>query len=363
MKGQKVFRLSRQAYILAAVTAAVLVFMLILIFSGSKDGQLTMYYSPSQGGAVVIENGKLSDEIVPGKSISCTRYSIDNDAAAVLMADGVSYSLYKVNGSKVKKIASDCTSEFVYTYSKDRLVYKDAKGNLYRDKALIDDGVTAFAVSPDGASVIYVKPVENIETLCLYNKGKITVVGEGFTPVAVNPDGTELYVITNDNSFCIIASDGTMKSKLTSDVVAGSVVFSEDFSSVIFSDGEYTYISVEGKSRVRLMPGIAKPTDGNIPEIRLDSAGNSSMMASSLSEEFYLADNGDGTFSICYADAEFARKDVASQVKKSIVTGDKTLTYLDAQGRIYSYNGKESELALSGAVDFRLPQKTDISIL
>ena len=81
------------------------------------------------------------------------------------------------------------------------------------------------------------------------------------------------------------------------------------------------------------------------------------MMESTLSEEFYIADNGDGTFSICYVDEELARKDIASQVKKSIVTGDKTLTYLDTQGRIYSYNGKESELALSGAVDFQSTSK------
>lgn len=353
MKGKKVFRLSKQAYICAAAVLIVFLAVLSVLLLSGNNGEILMYYSPAERGAVIISDGDNTGNIVSGSGISCVRYNSDNTAAAVLMSDGASYSLYNVKSGKAKKLADNCTSEIVYSYEKNRVVYKDVNGVLYRDRTQIDDSVVSFAVSPDAVSVAYVKSIDGADKLCIYTKNRITEVGEGYIPVAVSSDGEDIYVITSDGSFCIIRPDGTMKSKLSSAVISDSFVFSEDFSSVVFSDGDYTYLSVEGKSRVRLAPGKAEPVYEGIAELRLDSAGNSVIINSTLLEKFYCADNGDGTYSLCYIDADAVRTEISDKVRKYIVTDEDMLAYLDTQGRIYDYNGKESELAISGAVDFQ----------
>lgn len=357
MKGQKVFRFSKRVYIyLALIAAAVAAVAFILIFRGN-NGQISLYYSPSQNGAIILNDGENTGKIVSGKSISCVRYNSDSTACAVLMSDGATYSLHTVKGGKSRKLADNCTSEIVISYKGSRVVYLDASDTLYRDKAVIDESVKSFAVSPDASAVIYVKSQEDGDKLYLYIKGKSTAVGDGYTPVAVSSDGEYIYVLTGDNSFCILSPDGTMKSKLCSDMVSDSFLFSEDFSAVVFSDGDYTYMSAEGKSRVRLVPGVAKPSVPDTQELRLDSAGNSRIVGSALTDVFYSSENGNGTSALFYVHEDGTRTDIAASAKKFTVTDDDMLTYLDAQGRIYAYNGKESELVISGAGDFQATSK------
>ncbi len=357
MKGKKVFRLSRRAYIFAAAAVVIILAVLSVLFAVENNGEIALYYSPARNGAVIISDGENTGNTIPGKGISCVRYNADSTAAAVLMSDGASYSLYKVKYGKAKKLADNCTSEIVYSYEKNHIVYRNTDGVLYRDKTKIDDSVISFAVSTDAASVAYVKVVDNTNKLFVSTKGKITEIGEGYTPVAVSSEGEDIYVVTADRSFCILNPDGTMKSKLSSGVLENSFVFSEDFTTVIFSDGEYTYQSVEGKTRIRLAEGNAKPVSEKTVELRLDSAGNSVIMNSTLVEEFYCADNGDGTFSLTYIDKDCARKDIVNQARKYIITDDDMLSYLDTQGRIYAYNGNDNELVISGAVDFQATEK------
>lgn len=353
MKAQKVFRFNKRfyTYIITAVILIAVVFTLPVIRKDEK--RISLFYSPSENGTVVLLNGKDSGKTVPGNSISCVRYNSDSSACAVLMSDGASYSLYTVRNKNITHISDNCTSDFIFSFNGKNVIYMTTDGYLYSGKNLLDESVSSFAVSPDCSSVIYMKKEDNTNNLYLNFNGKTSFVNSNYTPLAVSDNGKDLYVLSSDNSLCILNADGTMKSKLCSEVHADSFLFSENLNSIIFSDSEYTYVSVEGKSKIRLVPGKAKPVLTNQNENRLNSSGTALICDNhELTELFYSADNDNGTSELFFIDKDYNRADIAGSVKKFIVTGDENLTYLDSMGKIYKYNGTISELVVSGASNF-----------
>lgn len=319
----------------------------------SKDEKrIMLMYSPSENGAVVLSDGELTGKTASGKGISKVIHNSDNTACAVLMSEGASYSLYTVKHNSVKKLSEDGTSDFVFSFKGKKTVYATQDGQLYSDKKLISDSVSAFAVSPDCSAVLFSKPEENTSRLYLFSKGKVTYINENYIPLAVSSDGKLLYVLSGDNSLFILNSDGTMKSKLCSGAYPESFSFSSDLKRIVFSDGEYTYISEEGKSRVRLVPGVAKPVTISGKESRLNSAGTAFVCDSKdLTEIFYCVAAADGLNDLYYVNEDFSRLDAAQSVKKYIITGKDSMTYLDNMGKIYKFDGV-SELVVSGASDF-----------
>lgn len=353
MKGQKVFRLNKRFY--TYITAAVMLIAIFLTFFILIKGEsrVLLMYSPSENGAVVLLNGEETGKIVPGNGISRVRYNSDSTACAVLMSDGASYSLYTVKYKNVEKIADNCSSDFVFSFNGKNVVYMTADGYLYSGKKLIDESVSYFAVSPDCSAVIFSKKEDDVNKLYLNLNGKTTFVNENYTPLAVSGNGKFLYVLSADNSLCVLNTDGTMKSKLCSGVQTDFFWFSDDLNSIVFSDSEYTYISVEGKSRTRIVPGKAKPATDSTEEKRLNSLGTAFICDSSeLTGLFYSADDNNGSSALFYVDEDCSRIDVAPSVKKFVITGKDKLTYLDSMGKIYEFNGNISELIVSGASDF-----------
>lgn len=353
MKGQKVFRFNKRFYTYIAITVILIavIFTLPIISKGEK--RISLFYSPSENGSVVLLNGKDSGKTVPGNSISCVRYNSDSTACAVLMSDGASYSLYTVRNKNISHIADDCTNNFVFSFNGKNVVYMTTDGYLYNGKNLIDESVSSFAVSPGCSAVIFSKKEDNANRLYLNFNGKTTFINTNYTPLAVSDDGKNLYVLSADDSLCILNADGTIKSKLCSGVQPDYFLFSKNLGSIVFSDSEYTYISVEGKSKTRLIPGKAKPILPNQNENRLNSSGSALICDSrELTELFYSADNDNGTSELFFIDKDCSRADIAGSVKKFVVTGDENLTYLDSMGKIYKYNGTISELVVSGASNF-----------
>lgn len=353
MKGKKVFRFNKRFYIYVIISVLLITVIAASFVLFRKEGRISLFYSPSENGAVVLLNGEDTGKIVPGNSISCVRYNSDSTACAVLMSDGASYSLYTVKHKTVEKVMENCTSDFVCSFNGKNVVYMTSDGSLYSGNKLIDESVSSFAVSPDCSAVIFSKNEDNTDNLYLNIKGKTTFVNKNYTPVAVSENGKDLYVLSGDNSLCILNADGSMKSKLCSGVQTDFFCFSSDLQSIVFSDSEYTYISVEGKSRTRLIPGKASPALNGIQENRLNSFGTSFICdKAELTGIFYSADNIDGTSALFYVDKDFSRSDIAESVKKYVVTGKEKLTYLDSMGKIYEYSGKTAELVVSGASDF-----------
>lgn len=349
MKAKKVFRLNKNFYILVFVAVAVIV-AAFFIFNAPKKGEISLYYSPEKGGAVVFSDGKATGDVIKCMGISSIRFNGEKTNASVLVSQGADYSLYGVSSNKVKKIADNCTSNYIQSFSGNVCVYLDAEDCLYSGSSLISEDVDSFAVSTDCSKVIYNKTEDEIKKLYFYSDGKSSFVAEGYTPVAVTDDGESIYVLSSDGSFCILSRNGAMTSKLCSDVKADKIVFSVDLNNVVFSDGEYTYISVQGKSKTRLIAGVAEPLGQT--EYRLGSGGKAVMVSDDdLCSLFYGAENYNGTKALFYIDGDCNRTDIAEAVKKTVVTGDNTAVYLDSQGKIYEYDGKDAVLIISGASD------------
>lgn len=353
MKAQKVFRFNKRfyTYIITTIVLTAVIFALAILGKGEK--RISLFYSPAENGTVVLLNGSDSGKTVPGNSISCVRYNSDSTAGAVLMSDGASYSLYTVRNKNILHMSDNCTSDFVFSFKGRNVVYRTNNSNLFNGKKMIDEDVTSFAVSPRCSAVIFSKKEDNINKLYLSINGKTSFVTTNYTPIAVSDNGKDLYVLSADNSLCILNSDGTMKSKICSGVQTDYFLFSDNLDSIIFSDNEYTYISVEGKSKTRLIPGKAKPVLKNQNENRLNSSGSAVICdISDLTDLFYSATNNDNTSALFFVNKDFSRTDIAESVKKFVVTGDESLTYLDSMGKIYKYNGTISELVVSGASNF-----------
>ncbi len=358
MKGKKVFRLNKRLYIYFIIVFVLVSSALVAIISCSGNGRISLFYSPGKNAAVVLSNGENTGNTVPGKSISCVRYNSDSTSCSVLMSDGATYSLYSVNSKKVVKITDNCTSNVVHSYNGRNSVYITSYGNLYAGKNMIAESVELFAVSSDCSVVLFVKNEENSKKLYLYKGGKTTFVNEGYTPLAVSDDGKYLYVLSGDNSLFILNPDGTMKSKLCSGVQTNAIWFSEDLLSVIFSDGAYTYISNEGKSRVRLVPGNAAPVFPGAEVIRLNSSGTAFICADNdFADIFYSCFNEDGTQALYYIKDDYSRTDIADSVKKFVITGDERMSYLDVTGRLCRYDGGISEQIANDVIDFEATAK------
>lgn len=358
MKGKKVFRLNKRLYIYFVAAFVLIASVLVAIVSSSGNGRISLFYSPEKNAAVVLTNGTDTDNTVPGKSISCIRYNSDSTSCSVLMSDGATYSLYSVNSKRVVKITDSCTSNVVHSYNGRNSVYITSYGNLYSGKNMIAESVDSFAVSSDCSVVLFVKNEENSKKLYLYKGGKTTYVNEGYTPLAVSDDGKYLYVLSGDNSLFILNPDGTMKSKLCSDVQTNAIWFSDDLLSVVFSDGAYTYISHDGGSRVRLAPGNAAPVFPETEVVRLNSSGTAFICSDNdFADIFYSCFNEDGTKTIYFIKDDYSRTDVADSVKKYVITDKDRMTYLDSTGKIYRYNGAISEQIADGAKDFEATSK------
>ena len=358
MKGKKVFRLNKRLYIYFFVVFVLIVLAFAALVSRSGNCHISLFYSPEKNAAVVLADGENTGNLVPGKSISCVRYNSDSTSCSVLMSDGATYSLYSVSTKKVEKITDSCTSNVVHSYDGKISVYITADGNLYCGKNMISESAESFAVSSDCSVVLFVKNDQHGKKLYLYKGGKTTYVNEGYTPLTVSDDGKYLYVVSGDNSLFILNPDGTMKSKLCSGVLTNTIWFSDDLLSVVFSDGAYTYISQEGKSRVRLAPGNVAPVFAQAEAIRLNSEGTAFICADKdMADIFYSRFNDDGSKALFYINEDYSRADIADSVKKYIITDDDRIAYLDSAGKIYRYDGAISEQIADGAKDFEATTK------
>lgn len=339
----------------ALILIAVTVFFLI----SDKSGYLTFWYSPSERAAVVFTDDKMQETGLPGSGVSNIKYNGAHDAAAVLMSDDTAYTLFGVCGGKSAEIIKNSTNNFLVSYAGKTVAYTNAEGQLFlgsltgKNGKEIAESVPDFALSPNGKTVLYAKNEENTQKLYVYSGGKSTLIADNYTPLAVSDDLNYLYVLSFDDSLCILNTDGTMKAKLCSGVRTDSFYFSYDMKSVVFSDSSYSYVSHEGKSRVRLIPGKAAPVFADGCNVSGNTQGNAVIVNDEdLSGLFYVskdAENGDVLFFITASDERIS---VSDGVKKYVLTGKNSAVYMNVQGSIYSFDGSESVLVVSGARSF-----------
>ncbi|MCD7775056.1 MAG: hypothetical protein LUH40_05715 [Clostridiales bacterium] len=358
-----VIKLNKKTIAPIAVLAVIVV--LVVIFSAAgvseKKSEVNLFYSPEENGAVFFEDDKISSDVIPAASVSVVKYSEDKSSCCILAAVGSSYNLYYVKNGEYTLICEGAANRFAIDYTGSTAIFYDNSGTLKRYTASggkireIASGSDKFAVSPDGESIIYNVNESGTDTLYLYRNGSSTEIGTGYTPVAVSDSCKYIYVIGNsDNSLCVLDSGGSMKSKLCTDISAGTVMFSEDIKTVVFSDGEYTYMSDEGKSRVRFCEGQASPVVNESFSVTCDSENTARIYSSeNLCDMYYSVSNNDGTSVLFYIDKNGERTDIDEMAENMIVTDKNEIIFLNSGGTVCSFSkGSLSEL-VSGAADVR----------
>lgn len=334
-----------------AVIAVLAVAILIACLRPDKE-VISLFYSPGQSGVLVFSDDQYSGEVLPGKGVSSFRFSGGSSSCTVLIPDGGSYKLYYTDGEQHTVVAGNSTNNYVIAYSGSAVVYTDSVGVLYRyDTAkkkteTLSDGADRFAVSPDGSRILFTKTGEGKSVLYLYEKGSATCIGEQYTPLAVSDDASYIYALSADNSLCLLKRDGTMLSKLCSQVNPSSAFcFSSDVSSVVFSDASYTYISHEGKSRIRIISGVAEPALQS--HAVCDSYGVSYVYDDDDLTDIIYASHGatDVLFSLTKGNE---RVDINNSVVQFSEAGEDSLVYISDQGRLYLWRGEESEAIADG---------------
>ncbi|MBR5496608.1 MAG: hypothetical protein IKV76_01325, partial [Clostridia bacterium] len=170
-----------------------------------------------------------------------------------------------------------------------------------------------------------------------------------YTPLAVSDDGEFIFALKSDNSLYVLDKNGNVTSKICSGVSADKFYITSDMKSIVFNDGSYTYISQNGKSRVRLIPHKAAPVFSGV-QVAVDS-GSLTVVVSSLTDIFYSAADENGSCSLFYIDKNFNRTDVAGNVTRFIQTGTQNIVYLATDGKIIRYEKGRIETVASGAAD------------
>lgn len=352
---KKVFLLKKK-YIIAAAVSVIVIFIIVLAaLSGSSADSISLFYSGAETGAVVVLGDREADFVLSGKSVASVRYSENKECAAVLMSDAASYTLYHTDGKKYSKLES-CTNDYVISLDGSKVMFCDSSGGLYifdvkkNKSVLVDKRVNKFCLSPSGTSAVYTKTVDSVENLYIYSGSKSQQIADGYIPLAVSDDLGYIYVLKSDDSLYMLDKSGNVTSKICSGVSSDKFFFSGDMKDVVFSDGSYTYISHEGKSRVRLIPHKAAPSQTATAEVFCDS-GSLSSVYDSLTDIFYYSVDENGTRTLFFIDNSSGRTDVAGNVTEYYFTGKESLVYIDADGKIYRYEKGEATLVISGASD------------
>ena len=355
--GKKVFIMKPRVYIYSVSFLLAAVLLLTAVFSIDLRKEISFYYSPSQTGAVVLCGDKVLRDVVPGNSVARVRYCEDKVSGAVLMSEGSSYSLYYVTDNSVDRIADNCTSNFVMSHNGDTVVYIAADGFLYRTDTsrlktvTVDENAEALAVSPDGSKMLYSKKTDNISKLYLYADGESVYIADNYIPIAVSDDSSLIYVLSADNSLYLLNVDGTVRSRICSETDTGIFCFSSDVSSVVFSDGSYTYISETGKSKVRLIPGKAVPVYISSVASLCNSSGTVYIYPEKqLTELLYVNADGVQDYSLYYINKNMKRNDIAAGVVNYTLTG-KGIIYLKSDGEVCSFRKNKNNVICSGASD------------
>ncbi len=354
---KKVFILKKQVYIYATAIILAVVLLFTAVFGINTDNELVFYYSPSENGAVILSGDSMLREIIPGKSVARVRYCENKVSCAVLMSEGSAYSLYYVAGKSVDVISDDCTSDYVFANSGNSIAYIAGDGYLYfydtakKKSVKVDENVITVAVSPDGSRLLYSKSEGNITKLCIYNSRKTVHVADNYIPLAVSDDASMIYVLSNDNALYVLDIGGNVKSKLCTDCDTGIFCFSENVKTILFTDGKYSYISDEGKSRVRIAPGKAVPAYLTSESSICNSSGNVYIYSEKdLTQRVYVSADGVNSYSLYYINKDMTRTDIASDANRySIIDGG--VVYINTKGEVRKFRKNKDELLINGASD------------
>ncbi len=313
------------------------------------------------------------------------------------------YTLFWTDGDKVTKIADDCGSFFVLSADGTGVVYYDADGNICLYNIEKDENVKVYdysenknfsgiTIAPNGDTVVfkvieYTEEDETKSNIYLFDgKENAKVTSDGFV-IAMSDDGDLIYVVTenDEGEEKLNVYKGTSGDKVSLGKYSDVVCFNNDNTQIMFTDGEKTYISDDGKESVKIssksgfdivvpegcvgvedLYGKVYEADNGLYLIEEDEepiklASRVYQVTMDASGEYiYFIKSGDETLlRIEIADEDKAADNavkIAEDVDGYIITSDCKNVYYSSDDTLYSVDGRDGDDKTSIAEDVTMAQ-------
>lgn len=262
------------AVVLVAVVLVTVLFKIVLPFFGIGSTykyakhSISCFYDEDAGAYNFVFDGKILSEKIYADDYYYRQSSLDGSVAAVVIYEDGERSLYCINEKEVKTISESLLSSNSYALSAtgSGIAYIDEDNTLYlynisdSSKTTISNDVydANIAISPDGKIVLYsVEEDDNTDTaLYVYEDGNKTLVGKNLYALAVSDKGKYIYSYNYDSAdkeySLYLSSIAKEKEKISGNFSLYPICFNEDFTEILFSSNNKTYICVKGGEKQSL---------------------------------------------------------------------------------------------------------------
>ena len=264
---------------LLAICAACVVVVLLLIIiiacaaSSGNGGYITTkgYTSFYQGDEkLYIVNAKGNITEVDVESYKSESFDAYHSNAIFISEDDD--TLYYFNGKKAVKVDEEVNYAYISQDGKNVVYTKDTTDDDAENDDIftysggkpkkIVSGVNINAVSPDGKTVAYsVYDSDKGTTKGYYYDGKERELGKGKVAFAISNGAKYVYVLKeNDSEYTAYVQKGTKDdSKVKLADISSYVFFNFDMSEIVYNTDDKAYISVKGKTPVKLSSSTVFP--------------------------------------------------------------------------------------------------------
>ena len=319
------------------------------------DQYLQHIYNSEDDETVFAISGKKASFKVEGQ-IYDIQESIDGSITAFLDEET---TLYIIKKNKLVKVAEE-----VYDYKlsvegegiayvnedDELLLYSVKKGS---SKKITDELYAEYAISPDGKTVAYTKGDDDGDSkLYVSVNGKEgKKIGNNMSPIALSNKGKLIYYVNEEKYTLYVVKGKKDPQKLASGENIEGIAFNADHTQAIFALSSGTYITSNGKEKVKITSGSIKDFGnysdwGNVIDTGYDAQ---TLPIKTFAKQYFLS-NG----SLYYLNARF--KAVELKRAEDVRSYEMTLTgeviyYRDSSGILYRGTGKKANFKFKEVAD------------
>ncbi len=354
-----------------AMIAVVLIAAVLVIFAGASiadSGNSDFIYdkhdfrfdfSAGTGSFSLFVNGE-SVGSLPAKDVPVTVYYDLNNTCGVFALPvqengAAATAVYYFDKNGMTRLLDNVNSVIYLSAEGTAMLYIDSKAALSLYNIEEQTNVTiaengkyvsgAYAISPDGEYVMYCfRNDSKTNTVCAYSNGEHKEICTSGVPVAITNGGKQVYYLTVLNNTYDFYSTSFKKpakfNKIASSVYASSIKLNQDMSEILFSliDGS-TYYSKAGKQAERITAASLYPVMCNVVNFKNCSGIATVYGMQDFFDSFWIGERG---LYVALKGHE-PRMLVANMLDYDISTDGQTLTYADADGKLYIRNLKTIE--------------------
>jgi len=321
-----------------------LIIIIVVVFSGSGGGA----FDVQSGGFHIVEDGNTTIFIDSrGRTIevdSGVRTSAVSMDATRLAALTVQNDLYFVDNGRAQRVAEGVVN-FVISNNGSAIAFVDDNARLViwetrngRSRTVESDVISySIALSPDGRSVgfaVFSDRTEELEGFISINGRNAESIGRNALPIAISDRGRFVYYVREDRDLLFVRHRGESTRVAPIDEIR-ELMFNRDFTEVLWSDREATFISARGQSSERVVR-----SSGLVPLLPVNTqlviSGAAPVLGVRTFANMIFYDNSNDA--IIFVDRNFEARNLARGVvraERAVISADgRTVVFLDDRGRL-----------------------------